>query len=158
MQIDHGPYQLTRDLSAAHLRAVHAYLAEQSYWARGRSLETVALSLQNSECFFIEREGALVGFARAITDRATFAYLADVFVLPEHRGCGLGKWLVEYIVERSELHSLAWLLATADAHALYGRFGFAPAEGSTRYMRRPARETSSQCLPGTSSSQRRLPP
>lgn len=143
MQIDNGPYYLTRDVTTAHLRAVHAYLSEQSYWARGRSFDCVARSLQHSECFVVEKEGELAGFARAITDQSTFAYLADVFVLPDHRGHGLGKWLIEHIVEHSELRTLGWLLATADAHALYGRFGFTPAEGSTRYMRRPARDASS---------------
>lgn len=140
VQIGDGPFNLTRSVTSENLRAIHAYLSDQSYWARGRSFETVARSLQHSECFIIEKEGALVAFARAITDRATFAYLADVFVLPAYRGSGLGKWLVQHIVEHSELSSLGWLLATADAHSLYERFGFAPAEASTRYMRRPMRD------------------
>jgi GNAT superfamily N-acetyltransferase len=134
-----GEYALSNDLHPAHIAAIHRYLSQESYWAQGRSRETVARALENSLCFVVEKNGALVGFARAISDRATFAYLADVFIIAEHRGQGLGKWLVEYIVEHSELNQLGWMLATADAHDLYRKYDFSSVEGSTRYMARRAR-------------------
>jgi len=140
MQLFRGDYVLSTDLRPEHIAAIHHYLSQESYWAQGRSLETVSRSVENSQCFLVEQNGALAGFARAISDRATFAYLADVFVLPEHRGQGLGKWLVEYIIEYSELSHLSWILATADAHELYRKYGFELTEGSTRYMTRRPRE------------------
>jgi GNAT superfamily N-acetyltransferase len=134
-----GEYALLTDLRPEHIKTIHRYLSQESYWAQERSHETVLRSVENSLCFAIERDNALAGFARAISDRATFAYIADVFVLPEHRGQGLGKWLIEYIVEHSELSHLGWLLATADAHELYRKYGFESAQGSTRYMSRSPR-------------------
>jgi GNAT superfamily N-acetyltransferase len=113
-------------------------LAQESYWASGRSCEAVEKCLANSLCFSLTFGDALAGFARAITDRATFAYLADVFVLPEHRGQGLGKLLVDYILNYPELRELSWMLATADAQELYRKYGFVEIEGSQRYMRKPA--------------------
>jgi ribosomal protein S18 acetylase RimI-like enzyme len=133
-----GPYRITEAITADHRRAVHDYLSNHSYWARGRTAEAVDLSLQHSRCFAVEAQGALVGFARAITDQTTFAYLADVFILPAHRGQGLGKWLVEFIVEQSDLRSLSWLLATADAQSLYQRYGFSPVGTDNPYMKRPS--------------------
>jgi GNAT superfamily N-acetyltransferase len=83
----------------------------------------------------IFQEQCQVGFGRAVTDRSTFAYLADVFVLPEHRGRGLGKWLVDCFMEHPELQGLRrWLLATADAHALYSRAGFVPLKVPDKWM------------------------
>ncbi len=139
MKLFKGEYALATDLHPGYIAAIHRYLSQESYWAQGRSYETVARSLENSLCFAIEKDGVLAGFARAISDRATFAYLADVFILEEHRGQGLGKWLVEYIVEHSELSHLGWMLATADAHELYRKYDFNAVEGSTRYMARRAR-------------------
>lgn len=141
MKLYKGEYTLSTQLCAKHVAPIHRYLSQESYWAQGRSREIVARSLENSLCFVVEKNGELAGFARAISDRATFAYLADVFVLPEHRNQGLGKWLVEYIVEHSELNHLGWMLATADAHELYRKYDFCAVEGSTRYMTRRARST-----------------
>ena len=105
---------------------VHGFLTE-CYWAQGISREVVERSLRHSLCFGIYREGFQVGFARVITDRATFAYLADVFVVTAHRGRGLSKFLMECILSHPELQGLRrFLLGTRDAHGLYARFGFAP--------------------------------
>jgi GNAT superfamily N-acetyltransferase len=106
---------------------IHRFLSEQSYWARGRSRAVVERTIRNSLCFGAYAATAQVGFARAITDRAVFAYLADVFVLPEFRGQGIGKRLVEAILAHPDLQDLqVMLLRTRDAHTLYEPFGFRP--------------------------------
>lgn len=119
-----GEYAITTDPSRLDLGAVHGFLRD-SYWAKGVSREVVERSVANSLCFGLYRGDEQVGFARVTSDRATFAYLADVFVLEEHRGRGLGKWLVETVLSHPELQGLRrWMLATADAHALYQGYGF----------------------------------
>ncbi len=137
MDEQRGAYQVSAGVNPKHITTIHRYLSQESYWANGRSYETVEKSLANSLCFSLTSGDALAGFARAITDRATFAYLADVFVLPQHRGQGLGKLLVSYILDYPELRELGWILATADAHELYRKYGFDAIEGSQRYMRKP---------------------
>jgi len=126
------------------LKVVHGFLTN-SYWAKGIPLETVQRSLQNSLCFGIylqQNQGSgsdtrQVGFARVITDHATFAYLADVFVLDEFRGRGLSKWLMECIVKHPELQGLRrWCLVTRDAHGLYEQFGFKALPAPERWMER----------------------
>ena len=103
---------------------IHEFLG-QSYWAPGIPREIVDRSIENAMCFGVYDGAAQVGFARVITDRATFAYLADVFVLESHRGRGLGKWLMEVIKGHPELQGLRrWLLMTRDAHGLYRQYGF----------------------------------
>jgi GNAT superfamily N-acetyltransferase len=107
----------------------------KTYWASGRSRETVARSLENSLCFGLYEGERLAGFARVVTDRATFAWLCDVFIGEEYRGRGLGKWLVEEVLSHPDLQGLRrWLLATRDAHSLYARHGFAPLQGPERWM------------------------
>jgi GNAT superfamily N-acetyltransferase len=119
-----GEYAISTDPSRLDLGAVHAFLRD-SYWAKGVPREVVERSVANSLCFGLYRGGEQVGFARVTSDRATFAYLADVFVLEEHRGRGLGKWLVETVLSHPELQGLRrWMLATADAHDLYRGYGF----------------------------------
>ncbi len=121
-------YEFTSDASKVDVSLVHRWLSEESYWAKGIPLEIVSRSISNSLCFSIlhPAEGQ-VGFARVITDRATFAYLADVFVLAPHRGKGLSKRLMTFIQAHPDLQGLRrWLLATRDAHALYAQFGFVP--------------------------------
>jgi GNAT superfamily N-acetyltransferase len=106
----------------------HAMVAQflsSSYWARGIPPETVSRSIDGSLCFALRDATRQVGFARVITDRATIAYLGDVFVLPELQGKGLGRWLVECVMSHPELQGLRrWMLVTRDAHGLYGHFGF----------------------------------
>lgn len=108
-----------------------------SYWAKGIPAATVEKSLENSLCFAVLDGDRQIGFARVISDRATIAYLADVFVLPEYRGRGLSKWLMECIISHSELQGLRrWILATLDAHGLYEKFGFTPLKRSKMFMER----------------------
>ncbi|MGH9943432.1 MAG: GNAT family N-acetyltransferase [Pyrinomonadaceae bacterium] len=117
---------------------IHKFLTTQTYWATGRSLETVARSIAHSHPFGVYQDGRQIGFARVVTDYATFAWLADVFVLDEFRGRGLGKWLVESILAHPELQGFRrWVLATKDAHELYRRFGFDSLKRPERFMERP---------------------
>jgi len=115
---------------------IHNFLTN-SYWAKGVSESTVRKAIANSLCFGLFRATQQIGFARVITDRATFAYLADVFVVEEFRGRGLAKWLVEEIVGHTDLQNLRrWLLATRDAHELYRKFGFTGLTTPARFMER----------------------
>jgi GNAT superfamily N-acetyltransferase len=117
-------YLISTDASMLDLEVVHAYLS-RSYWAAGVPEDVVRRSIENSLCFGVYRGEEQAGFARVVTDRATFAYLADVFVLEEHRGQGIGKWLVEVILSHPDLQGLRrWMLATRDAHDLYRRYAF----------------------------------
>jgi GNAT superfamily N-acetyltransferase len=119
-----GQYLVSTDKSKLDIKVIHGYLSN-SYWAKNRSLKTTKLTLKNSLCFGLYHKKNQIGFARVITDYATFAYLADVFILEEHRGKGLGKWLMEVIFNYGEVQNLRrWFLATRDAHKLYEKFGF----------------------------------
>ena len=121
-----GPYRITDRTEDLDLDRVHEFL-RGSYWAKGIPRETVERSVRHSLNFGLFHEERQIGFARVVSDRATFAYLADVFVLDIERGAGLGTWLVRTALEHPELQGLRrWLLATRDAHALYGRLGFTP--------------------------------
>ena len=114
---------------------IHRYLSEESYWAAGIPRELVERSIANSLCFGAFDDEAQVAFARVVTDYATFGYLADVFVLPSHRGRGIGKELMRAVREHPELQVLRrWHLVTRDAHGLYAQFGFAPLESPERHM------------------------
>jgi len=133
---ERAPYRMTDDPNAVDLDVVHGFLTT-SYWSPGVPKEVVARGIAHSLPFSVFLEDAQVGFARAVTDRATFAYLADVFVSEEHRGRGLGAWLVETVLAHPELQGLRrWLLATRDAHALYRKFGFTPIADASRLMTR----------------------
>ncbi|WP_232475420.1 GNAT family N-acetyltransferase [Permianibacter aggregans] len=107
------------------MAVIHGYLS-QSYWAKDIPLATLQRALQNSLCFGVFTDsGEQVGFARMITDRATFAYLADVFILDAYRGKGLSKWLMQTLTEHPDLQGLRRsVLATRDAHGLYRQFGY----------------------------------
>jgi N-acetylglutamate synthase-like GNAT family acetyltransferase len=127
-------YLLSTGRSSIDINAVHDFLS-RSYWAEGISVETVKRSIDNSHCFVISRQHTLVGFARVISDFATFAYLADVFILPEHRGKGLSKWLMQIIIDHPKLQGLRrFTLATRDAHGLYAQFGFTLFDKPERWM------------------------
>ena len=120
-------YRISTDTDEMDVDAVHAYLT-RSYWAEGIPRDVVERSISGSLCFGLFHGTAQVGFARAITDRATFAYLADVYVLEEHRGHGLGKRLVATVMAHPDLQGLRrFQLMTRDAHELYRQFGFGPA-------------------------------
>jgi GNAT superfamily N-acetyltransferase len=118
-------------------RAVIGEFLRSSYWAKGIPTATVEKSLVTSLCFALLDGERQVGFARVISDRATIAYLADVFVLPEYRGRGLSKWLMECVVGHPELQGLRrWMLGTRDAHGLYEKFGFTALKKPETFMER----------------------
>lgn len=128
---------LTTDIGRMDVSAVHAYLAYESYWAAGIPIETVRRAMQGSLCFAILDGDRLVAFARVVTDRATFAYLCDVYVLAEYRGRGLARRLLEAIDRHPELQGLRrWNLVTRDAHALYAQFGYRQPSNPAGYMER----------------------
>src|SRR5687768_12244904 len=128
-------YDISTDPDRLDLDRVVEFLTRDSYWAQGRSREVIERSFKHSLCFGVYRGTEQAGFARVVTDRAVFAYLCDVFVFPEHRGHGLGKALVQAIVDHPDLQGLRWLLlATHDAHGLYAQFGFAPLQNPERFM------------------------
>ena len=116
-------------------RSMIAQFLTSSYWAKGIPPDTVARSLEHSLCFALLDGERQVGFARVISDYATIAYLGDVFVLPEYRGRGLSKWLMECVVTHPDLQGLRrWILATRDAHGLYQKFGFTPLKRPEIFM------------------------
>lgn len=137
MQTDwrQGDYLISTDRNRLDLDLIHQTLSTQAYWALGRSREVVERAWQNSLPFGIYRDNQLLGFARVVTDYATFAWLADVFVLPEHRGGGLSKMLLEVILAHPDLQGLRrWILATKDAHELYRKFGFIELDRSIYWL------------------------
>ena len=138
-----GEYSISTDSERLDLEVIHDYLSNESYWAKGRSMETISRSIENSVAFGVYNGAEQqVGFARVITDYATFAWLADVFILDAARGQGLGKWLVEVILAHPELQGFRrWILATKDAHELYSRFGFVELKRPERWMERHDTQT-----------------
>ena len=119
-------YDISTDPGRLQPDAIHAYLT-RSYWSPGIPKEVVVRGIANSMCFGLYQGESQVGFARVVTDKASFAYLADVYVLEEHRGQGLSKRLVGEVLAHPDLQGLRRvLLATADAHGLYAQFGFNP--------------------------------
>ncbi|MGZ3586141.1 MAG: GNAT family N-acetyltransferase [Candidatus Limnocylindrales bacterium] len=131
-------YSVSTDPARLDLNVIVRELAE-AYWARGRSRERIERSLRWSLNFGVYQGRRQVGFARAVTDRATFAYIADVFIVPAARGQGLGVWLMECIAAHPELQGLRrWLLATRDAHGLYEKSGFGPLRQPERWLERLA--------------------
>ena len=133
-----GDYLVSTDRSLLDLDAVHAFLSQRSYWAAGISRARLETAIANSLPFGVYRKRRQVGFARAISDYVTFAYLADVYIEEAHRGRGLSKLLMEAVVGHPQLQSLRrWMLGTRDAHGLYAQFGFVPLEDSARWMERP---------------------
>jgi len=132
-------YLISTDKTRLDLAAVHGYLSGASYWAAGRPMETVERSVENSLCFGLYNPaGRQAGFARVITDFATFGWVCDVFVLDAHKGKGLGKWLMQAIVAFPALSGLKRLqLATRDAHELYRKYaGFTPLANPGMWMER----------------------
>lgn len=126
---------ISTDQNLIDFDLVFQYLSEESYWAKGISSEKMRTAIKNSFCFGVYRQNELSGFARVVTDKATFAYICDVFIIPSSRGLGLSKWLIQTILEHPELQGLRrWSLATADAHGLYSQFGFQPVSRPERWM------------------------
>ena len=128
-------YVITEDPALIDAEVVHRWLSEESYWARGRTLQVVERSMTNSICLGALHDGRLVGIARVVSDMATFAWLCDVFVVAEHRGRGVGGALVAAAVDHPKLRGLKrFVLATADAHELYRRHGFEILDHPERWM------------------------
>jgi len=127
-------YVISCDPARLDLDVIHGFIA-QSYWAKSIPKALVERMIQNSLCWGVYHGAGQIGFARVITDKTTFAYVADVFVLPEHRGKGLSKALVAAIQAHPDLQGLRrWMLVTADAQSLYERFGFKPVLHPERHM------------------------
>jgi GNAT superfamily N-acetyltransferase len=133
-----GEFTISDDRERLDLKVIQKFLSTESYWATGRSVETVQRSIDNSLSFGVYRADQQIGFARVVTDYATFAWLADVFVLEDSRGRGLAKWLIEAIISHPQLQGFRrWVLATKDAHELYRRYGFRELHRPERWMERP---------------------
>lgn len=118
-------FLIDTDKALLDFEVIYSYLINESYWAKGMPAEILRTAIANSLCFGVYKDGKQAGFARVITDKATFAYLCDVFILTDYRGAGLSKWLMQTIMAHPDLQGLRrWSLATADAHGLYAQFGF----------------------------------
>lgn len=136
-------FVISTDRSRLQINVIHDFLSNQSYWAQGRPVEVIQLSIENSLCFGVYAISVddpdiwtQVGFARVVTDYATFAWLCDVFVVPSHRKLGLSKWLVECVTHHPYLNTIRRIiLATSDAHELYRKYGeFEPLTQPERWM------------------------
>jgi GNAT superfamily N-acetyltransferase len=127
-------FEISTDPARIDVGLVYRFL-QTSYWAKGRPRDVVERSIRNSLCFGVYRAGQQVAFARVVSDRAVFAHLMDVFVVPEFRGRGISKALMRAILEHPDLQNLGtFLLATRDAHGLYAQFGFRPLAEPDRWM------------------------
>ena len=128
-------WEVSDDPARIDLGRVHGWLSQESYWSAGIPLATVARAVANSLVFGLYREGVQSGFARVVTDRATFAYLCDVWIDAPLRGKGLGKWLAECVIAHPDLRGLRrFCLMTRDAHGLYAKFGFVPMPDPSLYL------------------------
>jgi GNAT superfamily N-acetyltransferase len=129
-----GEFTVSTDPALIDLDVVHSFLTN-CYWAKGIPRDVVARSIENSLCFGVYADGKQIGFARVISDYATYAYIGDVFVLDSFRGRGLGKWLMECVMQHPRLQGLRrWSLVTQDAHGLYSKLGFEPLKKPENYM------------------------
>ena len=134
-EVRRGDYLVSDDRNILDIDAIHAFLSQQSYWANGISRERLETALDHSIPLGLFEGARQIGFARAITDRATFAYLADVYVDEAYRGRGLSKLLLEAVLAHPQVqHLRRWMLGTRDAHDLYAQFGFVPLEEPLRWM------------------------
>ena len=134
-QFLHNGYLLSTDKNLLQTDIIHAFLSDKSYWAKDIPKDIVEKSLTNSLCFGLYFNNIQVGFARVISDYATFAYLCDVFIVDEHRGKGLSKWLMEKIMQHPDLQNLRrFTLGTRDAHELYRKFGFREPDNACNNM------------------------
>lgn len=134
-----GKFIISTNKSRLQIEMIQSFFTHESYWARTRTLEQTKTAIENSICFGIYAGERQIGFARVVSDQATFAYLGDVFVVEEFRGQGLGNWLMKVIVSHPDLQNLRrWVLATRDAHGLYENFEFGPLRFPDRWMERTA--------------------
>jgi GNAT superfamily N-acetyltransferase len=134
-----GEFTISSDNLFLQIETIHKFLSEESYWAKERTREQTQKAIENSLSFGVYKGEKQIGFARVVTDYATFAYIGDVFILDEFRGRGLSKWLMETIVNHPDLQNLRrWILATRDAHELYEKFGFRELKAPERWMEKAA--------------------
>ena len=132
-----GEYTISTDQTKLDIEVVCNFISKESYWGIGRPVEVIRKSIENSLSFGVYHHDKMIGFARVVTDYATFAWIADVFILQEHRGKGLSKWLMEVIITHPQLQGLRrMILATKDAHGLYRQFGFAEFAHPETWMER----------------------
>ena len=139
MDIEQNGFLISTARSRLDLDAIHDFLSKESYWAQNRTRTQTQKAIDNSICFGVYYGDRQVGFARVVSDQATFAYVGDVYIIEEFRGKGLSKWLMQVIVEHPDLQGLRrWVLATRDAHGLYKQFEFDELRHPTRWMERTA--------------------
>ncbi len=139
MLVSQDGFEIDTDRSRLQIDVIQSFLENDSYWAKTRTLEQTKTAIENSICFGLYDGERQIGFARVVSDCATFAYIGDVFVLDEYRGRGLSKWLMEVIVSHPDLQNLRrCVLATRDAHGLYAQYGFNPLVHPERWMERTA--------------------
>ncbi|MDI9258778.1 GNAT family N-acetyltransferase [Alicyclobacillus sendaiensis] len=130
-----GEWEISTDRNRIDREVVYRFLHDEAYWSRGIPRSLVEQAIENSLCFGVYQRETLIAFARVVSDFATFAYLTDVFVLPEYRGHGVGKALIRSIMKHPHLQSLRrFVLVTSDAHGLYEQFGFRPIQDPGKYM------------------------
>ena len=134
-----GEFLISTDKGKLDIDIIQSFLANDSYWAQTRTLDQTKTAIENSICFGVYHGERQIGFARVVSDQATFAYIGDVFVLEAHRGNGLSKWLMQVIIDQPDMQGLRrWLLATRDAHGLYEKYGFTELKHPERWMEKPA--------------------
>jgi GNAT superfamily N-acetyltransferase len=139
VEFEHGAHLISTDPARVDVVEVHRYLSDESYWAAGRPFEVQRRAIEHSHLVIgaYARSGAQIGFGRMVTDLATYAWLADVYVLESARGAGLGTAMVEAIVGHPDVVDVKWqFLATRDAHGLYAKFGYTPLAEPERWMHR----------------------
>ncbi|MGI8786201.1 MAG: GNAT family N-acetyltransferase [Pyrinomonadaceae bacterium] len=139
MEWQNGEFIISTDRKRLQIDRIQKFLTEESYWAKERTHKQTMTAIKNSLPFGVYKGENQIGFARVVTDYATFAYLGDVFILENFRGRGLSLWLMETILSHPDLQGFRrWILATKDAHALYAKFGFHELKFPTRWMEKPA--------------------
>lgn len=139
MSFENSNFEISTDKSRLQIDVIQRFLTEDSYWAQNRTLEQTETAIENSICFGVYAGERQIGFARIVSDCATFAYIGDVFILEEFRGQSLSKKLMEAMLAHPDLQNLRrWILATKDAHGLYEQFGFHNLKFPDRWMERPA--------------------
>jgi len=135
MEWKNGEFSIDTDKTRLDVGAIQDFLVNDSYWAQNRTREQTERAIENSICFGLYHGTHQIGFARVVSDLATFAYVGDVYVIDEFRGRGLSKWLMETMVAHPQLQGLRrWVLATRDAHGLYAKYGFTELKHPDRWM------------------------
>jgi len=129
------PVSISRSAEDIDFPTLYEWLGE-AYWSKNRSQETIRKSIENSDVYVALEEGKMVGFARIVTDKATFAWLCDVYVHPDHRGQGISKAIMDVALDNPEYETVRWMLATRDAHGLYEQYGFTTSTETDRWMTR----------------------